>query len=79
MAGCGPAVTRLATAVARVGADDQALADEYGVGAGLGVLDEVVRAADAGLGDLDDVVRASRGEPLERAAVDLEASAGRGR
>src|SRR5690606_37774378 len=51
---------------------DQRLADQDGVGAGVGVGDELVRAADAALGDLDLVVGDLGGDPLEGAAVDLE-------
>ena len=58
---------RLARDVGR----DQALADQHRVGAGRGVGEQVVRAADAGLGDLDhrrrdrrrDAGRTSRGRP----------------
>ncbi|SCF75811.1 hypothetical protein GA0115280_110526 [Streptomyces sp. Cmuel-A718b] len=57
---------------ARVAAGDQGFADQDGVGAGVGVRDQVVRAADTGLGDLDDVVGDLGGDPLEGGAVDLE-------
>ena len=55
-----------------VAAGDQGLADQDRVGAGVGVGDEVVRAADAGLGDLDDVRGDLGGDALEGAAVDLK-------
>ena len=71
-AGCAPGRDQVGDRRLRVLAGDQGLADQDGVGAGVGVGDEVVRAADAGLGDLDDVVRDLGGDALEGAAVDLE-------
>lgn len=56
----------------RVAAGDQGLADQHGVGAVVGVGDQVVRAADTGLGDLDHVRGDLGCDALERAAVDLE-------
>ena len=79
VAGCDPAVTRSATAWRGVAGGDQALADEHGVGAGRGVADQVVRAADAGLGHLHHARRQPGRDPLEGGAVDLAGWSGRGR
>ena len=56
----------------RVAAGDQGLADQDPVGAGRGILADVVDGADAGLGDGDDGVRDQRAQSAEHRAVDLE-------
>ena len=55
-----------------IAAGHQALADEYRVGAGGGVGEQVVRPADARFGDLHDPVRNPRGDPREHSPVNLE-------
>ena len=65
-------MTSSATAWRGSAAADQALADQHRVGAGRGVLDQVVRPPNAGFGDLDDAARQAGRDPLEGRSVDLE-------
>src|SRR6266542_2374873 len=57
---------------ARVAASHQRLAYEHDIGAGLGVLEDVVGSSDPGLGDSDDTVRDQRSQVREGATIDLK-------
>lgn len=71
-AGWAPAATRSATAARGSRPVTRDSPTRTASAAGVGVRDQVVRAADTGLGDLDDVVGDLGGDALEGGAVDLE-------